>query len=89
MCGCGKRVDAPGQSFTRHPSSRGPSLVAAATGTPAIGLDVALTYVGRSALLLKGPGSGRVYALHPGAPPILADPRDREPFLASGLFTRA
>jgi hypothetical protein len=88
MCGCGKRFDPPAPSFTRHPSSSGPSPLAATTGTPAIGLDIALTYVGRSAVLLKGPGSGRVYALRPGTPPVMADPRDGEPFLTSGLFTR-
>jgi hypothetical protein len=51
--------------------------------------DVALEYVGRSALLLKGPLSGRVYALRPDERRVLADARDAPAFLASPLFDLA
>lgn len=51
--------------------------------------DVALRYLGRTALLVKGPASGRVYALRPGAGRIDCDARDVALFLASPLFERS
>ena len=49
--------------------------------------DVALRYLGRAALLLKGPASSRVYALRPGTR-IDCDARDAPHFLGSPLFER-
>jgi hypothetical protein len=47
---------------------------------------IAVKYLGRSGLLLKGPVSGRIYALRPDVPRVIVDPRDSAPFLASPLF---
>ena len=44
-----------------------------------------LRYVGKVSLLVKGGGSGRAYALRPGAR-ISCDRRDVNTFLASPLF---
>jgi hypothetical protein len=49
--------------------------------------DVALRYLGRVALLVKGPATGRAYALRPGTR-LDCDPRDLPHFLASPLFER-
>jgi len=76
MCGCGG-------------SNKG---VRTASGPPpprpARTDDVALRYLGRTALLVKGPASGRVYALRPGDARIACDARDVAHFLASPLFER-
>lgn len=51
--------------------------------------DIAMKYLGHTALLLKGPVSRRVYALTPGRPEVQIDPRDAEALSASRLFDRA
>jgi hypothetical protein len=47
---------------------------------------IRIKYVGRSALLLKGPVSRLVYAIRPEVRQVIVDPRDSAAFLASSLF---
>ena len=71
--------------------TRGPAPVPRAAGVvPAAArvTGVELVYEGRTALLLKGPVSRRVYALKPGMKPLVVDARDTEALVASGLFQR-
>jgi hypothetical protein len=75
MCRCGG-------STTIARSAGGPPPPRPATRT-----DVALRYLGHAALLVKGPATGRVYALRPGAT-VPCDARDVPRLLASPLFER-
>lgn len=76
MCGC--RDSKPAATLT--------AASAPARRLPSAG-DVALRYVGKVSLLVKGGVSGRAYALRPGAE-ITCDRRDVSAFLASPLFER-
>jgi len=74
MCGCrGTKFPATTPAASVPPARR-----------PSAG-DVGLRYVGKVSLLVKGSGSGRAYALRPGAR-INCDRRDVNTFLASPLF---
>ena len=84
MCRCGGTTmaasrEAAARSSERESSSSAPMRSAAAR-------DVTLAYVGKNALLLKGPISRKVYALRPGMPPLPVDARDAPVFVASPLF---
>jgi len=50
--------------------------------------DVAMEYLGPTALLLKGPVSRRVYAFSPGRRDVQIDARDAQALSASRLFAR-
>lgn len=76
MCGC--RDSKSGATL--------PAASAPARRMPPAG-DIALRYVGKVSLLVKGGVSGRAYALRPGAQ-IICDRRDVSAFLASPLFKR-
>ena len=76
MCNCGGS----------NPAARRPS--GPAPPRPPRADDVALRYLGRTALLVKGPATGRVYALRPGDARLDCDARDAPHFLASTLFRR-
>ena len=76
MCNCG------GSSRVARTASGPPP------PRPSRGEEIPLRYLGRTALLVKGPASGRVYALRPGEPRLECDPRDAPHFLASPLFER-
>ncbi len=84
MCRCGD----PSTAVRPAPQRRFANEVAAATSerTGAATHAVAMTYLGHTALLLKGPISRRVYALSPGRPDVRVDPRDAAAFSASPLF---
>jgi hypothetical protein len=79
MCGC-----RGSKSPTTMPAPR--SAPPQSLRRPSAG-DVELRYVGKVSLLVKGGGSGRAYALRPGAR-ISCDHRDVTTFLASPLFER-
>ena len=87
MCGCRGATSQP-PSMRGRPAngSSGTSSSKGIRGRAADGpVAGRLLYTGRNSLLLRGPGSGRVYVLHPNAV-IDADARDAERFLASALF---
>ena len=50
---------------------------------------VALRYLGRSAILIKGPRTGRVCTFRPGESGQVIDSRDAEVLLRTDLFQRA
>lgn len=82
MCGCRSS-----NSSTMSPASSARRLSSPpAPRRPPAG-EVMLRYLGKVALLVKGGGSGRAYALRPGAR-ISCDRRDVNTFLASPLFER-
>lgn len=77
MCGC--------RGSQSRPPSRAPSTPPPRRASTEV---VALRYIGKVSLLVKGGVSGRVYALRPGNVPINCDRRDVPTFLASPLFER-
>jgi hypothetical protein len=84
MCRCSAVNGQREHRGAEHRASAAPR--AALTRPPAQRPDVQLAYLGRVALLLKGPVSRRIYALRPDAPRLLVDDRDLSSLLASGMF---
>lgn len=80
MCGC-----LGSKSVTRSPAPSAPR--GSSPQRRPFADEVVLRYVGKIALLVKGPVSNRAYALRPAAR-ISCDRRDVPSFLASPLFER-
>ena len=78
---CGKSREA----IRSHYVSETPETASAQTKLP----GVALRYLGRYAILVRGPRTGRACTFRPGEPDQLIDPRDAEVLVRTGLFRRA
>jgi hypothetical protein len=52
------------------------------------GQSQTLRYIGGSAILVRGPASGRSYSFSARQPAQRVDPRDAGPLLRTGLFRR-
>jgi len=78
---CGKAREAARAEY----ASVTPGTVTAQRAQP----GVAIRYLGRSAILVRGPRTGQVSTFRPGEPGRLIDPRDAEVLLRTGIFRRA
>lgn len=52
-------------------------------------LGVVIRYLGQSAILVRGPRTGHVYAFRPGEPDQIIDHRDADVLLRTGLLRLA
>ena len=75
---CGKAREAIRQEY----ASVTPEPAAARPPQPGI----AIRYLGRSPLLIRGPRTGRAWTFRPGEPDQLVDPLDAEVLVRTGLF---
>jgi hypothetical protein len=78
---CGKAREAARSGYA--------SVTPEAAATPEIRPGVAMRHLGASAILIRGPRTGRAYAFHPGGPDQVVDPRDAEVLLRMEIFRRA
>ena len=83
-----RRSSARAAAAVRVPAGAPPAPERAGAVAGADGGEVALRFLGPASMLLRGPGSGRSYAVDPAAGSLRVDPRDVEALLATGLFQR-